>query len=150
MWAVLQSNVLERLPPQMRNGVAQSEPVADKSAEGWKRCIDALLDIRLLEDNWDGQGSPAPAHEIVDSALILAVLLRQKHVEPPQVTVQSVQGTVLMEWQWADTTTFEIDVIEPYVADVFLMVPGAEEAEYWQLRGAGATNRVDEAAGAGR
>ena len=97
-------------------------------------CIDTLLLIRLLEDNWDGQGSPAPTAEVVDSALILAVLLRQKHVKPPVVTVQSVAGSVLMEWQWPDKSSFEIDVLAPDVADIYFM-PAGEAVQYWQVAG---------------
>jgi hypothetical protein len=136
MWATLQSEVLARLPHYATNGKAATgakDNLARQSeAEGWKKCIDSLLRIRLLEDDWDGQGAEAPPAELVDSAMILAVLLRQHHIEPPSVTVQSVQGTVLMEWQWPDHTTLEIDVIEPNLADVFLHVP-AQPAQHWQL-----------------
>ena len=137
MWATLQPDVLAKFPQQMRNGVANTSPAAphlSADAEKWKKCIDSLLEIRLLEDDWDGQGSPAPAAEVVDSALILAVLLRQHHVVPPNFTVQSVQGSVILEWQRPDGTTFEIDVTEPDAADVFLMVPG-QPAQHWEIKG---------------
>ena len=138
MWATLQPEFLARLPEGMRNGVVPPVAIADEvrttEAEGWKSCIDALLDIRLLERDWDGQGTEAPPPEVVDSAIILAVLLRQKNVTPPDVTVQSVQGTVLMYWQWPDRTTLEIDVLESDLADVFLMVPD-HPVQHWQLRG---------------
>ena len=68
----------------------------------------------------------------MDSALILAVLLRQKHVQPPDVTVQSVQGSVLLNWQWADKTSFEIEVLAPDVADVYHM-PAGQPVQYWQV-----------------
>jgi hypothetical protein len=135
MWGTLQPDVLAQLPHYTMNGKApQTGDGKDHAseAEGWKKCIDSLLKIRLLENDWDGQGSEAPPPELVDSAIILAVLLRQKHIEPPSATVQSVQGTVLMEWQWPDHTTLEMDVIEPNLADVFLMIPG-RPAQHWQL-----------------
>jgi hypothetical protein len=136
MWRTLQVEVLDRLPHYAMNGKVRNVAGEDKAyvseAEGWKKCIDSLLQIRLLEDDWDGQGSEAPPPELVDSAIILAVLLRQKHVEPPCTTVQSVQGTVLLGWQWPDRTTLEIDVIEPNRADVFLMAPN-QQTQHWQL-----------------
>jgi hypothetical protein len=136
MWGTLQPDVLARLPHHTMNGKVHQKSDVEKDrafeAEGWKKCIDSLLKIRLLENDWDGQGSEAPPPELVDSAIILAVLLRQQHIEPPTTTVQSVQGTVLMEWQWPDQTTLEIDVIEPNLADVFLMVPN-QQAQHWQL-----------------
>ena len=140
MWATLQPETLAKLPREVLNGVSPAGHDAGKpslgasEADGWKRCIDALLEIRLLEDDWDGQGSPAPVPEVVDSALILAVLLRHKHVKPPGRTVQTVQGTVLFHWQWPDATMFEIDVTEPDVADVFLMAPN-RPCQHWQIGG---------------
>lgn len=135
MWGTLLPEVLVQLPHHPMNGEVYNSSFDDKNrvteAEGWN-CIDSLLRIRLLEDDWDGQGSEAPPPELVDSAIILAVLLRQKHIEPPTTTVQSVQGTVLLNWQWPHGTTLEIDVIEPYLADVFLMVPN-QPAQHWQL-----------------
>lgn len=137
MWTELQAADMARLPKQMLNGSVSPALELDNEsltieAEGWKQCIDNLLAIRLLEDDWDGQGSPAPAPELVDSAIILAVLLRQKHVKPPNVTVQTVQASVHFHWQWPDTTMLEIDVVEPYVADVYFM-PANRPCEHWQI-----------------
>ena len=136
MWATLQPEFLARLPEGMRNGVvppvAVTNEVRAAEAEGWKTCINAMLDIRLLERDWDGQGTEAPTPEVVDSTIILAVLLRQKHVKPPCHTVQSVQGSVNLHWQLPDDTVFDIDVIEPDVADVFLHRPD-HPCEYWRV-----------------
>jgi hypothetical protein len=123
MWATLEPDVLPKLPSAARNGVATGSAARVEAAD-WKRCIDTLLDIRLLEPDWDGQGSPAPAPEVVDSAIVLAVLLRQKHVIPPTETVQSVAGSVVLNWQWPDESSFEIDVLAPDTADVYLMPAG--------------------------
>jgi hypothetical protein len=135
MWATLEPEVLPKLPAAARNGVATGI-AARAEATDWKRCIDALLDIRLLEPDWDGQGAPAPAPEVVDSAIVLAVLLRQKHVIPPTETVQSVAGSVVLNWQWPDRSSFEIEVLAPDVADVYLM-PAGKPVQHWQIAGAG-------------
>jgi hypothetical protein len=135
MWATLEPEVLPKLPAAARNGVATGT-AARAEAGDWKRCIDALLDIRLLEPDWDGQGAPAPAPELVDSAIVLAVLLRQKNVIPPTETVQSVAGSVVLNWQWPDQSSFEIDVIAPDLADVYLM-PAGKPVQHWQISGTG-------------
>ena len=134
MWPEIKASIVERFPRQMLNGiVSPGKPGGwDPEAEGWKQCIDSLLNIRLLEDDWDGQGSPAPEAELVDSAIILAVLLRQQHVKPPALTVQDVQGCVNLHWEWPDGTTLDIDVMEPYRADVYLLAPDCP-IEEWQL-----------------
>ena len=93
------------------------------AAAAWNQRIDQLLAVRQLEDDWDGQGSPAPAVEVVDSALVLALLLRQAGVEPPTGVVQSVGGEVLFDWQSPDKYV-ELEVTGPYTADVFIHVPG--------------------------
>ncbi len=90
----------------------------------WSQQIDKLLAIRQLEDDWDGQGSPAPTVEVVDSALVLAILLRQDGVIPPTGIVQGVVGEVLFDWQSADGKYVEVEVTGPYEADVFIHQPG--------------------------
>lgn len=89
----------------------------------WDERIDQLLAIRLLDDDWDGQGSPAPAVEVVDSALVLALLLRRDGVDPPTGVVQGVGGEVVFDWQSADKYV-EVEVTGPYTADAFIHVPG--------------------------
>ncbi len=58
-------------------------PSRQQLADGWKKCFDSLLEIRELEDDWDGQGTQAPTPEVVDSAMILSVMLRQRGILPP-------------------------------------------------------------------
>jgi len=137
MWTTLKSELVNRFPTQSLNGAANGKPMVatleqTASADGWKRCIDNLLEIRLLEDDWDGQGTEAPTPELVDSAIILAVLLRQAYLAPPCRTVQSLNGGVILEWQWHDQTTFEIEVVEPFVADVYQLVCG-QPPQHWQV-----------------
>lgn len=146
MWATLTPDSIARLPSRMVNGVAP--PATDArvaEAAGWKKCIDALLDIRTLEDDWDGQGAPAPPPDVVDGAIVLAVMLRQRHVAPPDATVQGVNRNVTLHWQWADGTFFEIDVIEPGLADAYL-IPAGGPTQHWQLR-AGAADQAFSAGG---
>lgn len=98
---------------------------AAEQARCWDERIDQLLAIRQLEDDWDGQGTPAPTVEVVDSALVLALLLRRAGVEPPSSVVQGVNGDVLFYWwQSPDGKYVEVEVTDPYAADVFIQLPG--------------------------
>ena len=98
-------------------------PAIDR-ARSWDKRIDQLLAIRQLEDDWDGQGTPAPAVEVVDSALVLALLLRRDGIEAPTGVVQGVNGDVLFDWQSPGGKYVEVEVNGPYTADVFIQVPG--------------------------
>jgi hypothetical protein len=139
MWPALNAEVVSRFHRQSANGVAHVEKLLNSrgdaiNVEGWDSCIEKLLELRRYEDDWDGQGAEAPSPEAVDSAIILAVLLRQSGVEPPCRTVPIVNGAVVLEWQWPDVTTLEIEIAEPYLAEVFLMVPGIP-CEHWRIDG---------------
>jgi hypothetical protein len=134
------SEIITQFPRYSENSSANGMPPTSQrinraDAAKWKQCIDELLGIRLLESDWDGQGAEAPDAELVDSAIILAVFLQQRHFEPPTRTVPGVNGTAILEWQWSDGTTAEIEVSEPYSADVFVMVPGRPAAHLILNRG---------------
>jgi hypothetical protein len=116
-WPELRADDLRHFPLETgAGGSPVLHPSCRTAADGWKRCIDALLVIRELPDDWDGQGTAAPPTEVVDSATILAVMLRRGGVRPPTVTVQGLIGDVAFEWQWADQTTLTLDVDEPFSA----------------------------------
>jgi hypothetical protein len=88
----------------------------------WSERIDELLDIRRMEDDWDGMGAPAPTLPLVDSALLLAQLLRQNKYVPPCRIVAGVTGTVIFEWQ-SDGIYSELEVTGPRRAEGIRMAP---------------------------
>jgi hypothetical protein len=97
--------------------------------ESWSERLDDLLDIRCLEDDWDGLGARAPSLALVDSAIQLAQELRQLGCISPSRIVPGVNGTVLFEWQ-ADGVYWEIEVLRPYYAEAVKMTTG-EPPEHW-------------------
>ena len=117
-WPVLTDEMLRHFPSHSGNGELPSvlDPTCRTTGEGWKKSIDALLAIRELEDDWDGQGAPTPTAEVVDSAMILAVQLRRCGIRPPTTTLQGVAGEVFFEWQWPDSTTLTLEVEAPFEA----------------------------------
>ena len=114
------------------------EPAAllvERSASpiSWTAIIDDLLALRLLEDDWDGQGAKAPSTALVDSAIVLSQLFRRQGCLAPSRVVAGVNGTVILEWQ-ADESYFEIEVTTPYEARATRMTPG-QPSEEWDLSG---------------
>jgi hypothetical protein len=84
--------------------------------ESWATRIDDLLRVRVLEDDWDGQGSPAPDPALVDGSIRLAVLLRDAGCTPPDFAIAGSGGTVLFEWH-TPLGYLEIEVESPTVAE---------------------------------
>jgi hypothetical protein len=101
--------------------------------DAWEARIHDLLKIRSLEDDWDGAGAVAPPPDLVDSAIILAQILRDRGYDAPSRIVPGVNGTVLFEWQH-DGIYEELEVTEPLLAEVMQIVPG-QPAEHWILSG---------------
>lgn len=91
----------------------------------WKEVIDELLAIRCLPDDWDGQGSPAPATVLVDRAIALACNLRARGIGAPHRAIAGVSGTVFFEWHDHDGYR-EIEVSSPDRADYTLIRKGSE------------------------
>lgn len=68
--------------------------------------IDALTELVLLRDDWDGYGAPPIDHESVNAALRF-LSLAANHVTPPPAVIATGMGTVQLEWRDGDV---EIDV----------------------------------------
>jgi hypothetical protein len=78
----------------------------------WGKAFDELLSFRLLEDDWDGDGTLAPKHEVVDTALNIALQLRSLETTTPDFVIVGVNSTIFFEWHY-DTFVYEIEVISP-------------------------------------
>jgi hypothetical protein len=72
----------------------------DISPDLWDKCIRALLEIRNYQDDWDGEGSKAPAAPNVDTAIIWARYMQETApwTPPPQV-VPGTGGEVILAWK---------------------------------------------------
>lgn len=96
----------------------------------WSERIDQLLAIRQLEDDWDGQGTPAPATDVVDSALILALLLRHEGIAAPNLVTQGLSGEVHFDWLPGEGKYVELQVIAPRQAVVYVHAPGRPTRQF--------------------
>ena len=91
----------------------------------WSERIDDLLGIRQLEDDWDGQGAPAPTSDVVDSALVLALLLKKEGIAPPKLVTQGPAGGIHFDWLPGGGKYVELRVMRPYQAEMIIHVPGS-------------------------
>ncbi len=113
-------------------GDARRAANADDDANPWCERIQTILQMQELADDWDGFGAKAPSPELLESAVGLADLLRQRGVEPPQVVVAGVDGSVSFEWQDARGFYAEIEIVRPYFAEVMVLEPG-KSPQHWTL-----------------
>jgi len=127
MWNTLEPEIVARLPRPADANQAASEAGGTTLANDvvkWKTTIDKLLEIRLLEDDFDGQGSLAPPDGLVDSAMILAIMLRQLGARAPDWTIATLNESVLLQWDWPSGASLEVEVLQPNLAEVFVHEPG--------------------------
>ena len=119
------SPVRSKLQMNLTSGLNEDALLADRlrRSDPWDHRIQDLQALSDLGDDWDGQGALAPSAELVDSAIKLAWLLRQKGDSAPGRVAPGVNGTIILEWQ--ENGEFrEIEVIRPFYAEVMRVVPG--------------------------
>lgn len=121
-WATRGPIVRESVDIPRAEGTARRDTAADHLV--WVERIDQLLAIRQLEDDWDGQGTAAPATAVVDSALILALLLRQDGIAGPNLVTQGLGGEVHFDWLTGDGKYIELQVTAPQTAFIYVHSPG--------------------------
>lgn len=102
---------------------ATIETDSDGENAKWSAWIDELLAIRQLEDDWDGQGAPAPATDVVDSSLILALLLRREGIAAPNLVTQGLSGGVHFDWLPGGGKYVELRVTKPAFAEILVHEP---------------------------
>ncbi len=103
---------------------AVGESLRNANDSIWSDRIDDLLGIRQMEDDWDGQGAPAPTSEVVDSALVLALLLKKEGIAPPKLVTQGPSGGVHFDWLPGGGKYIELRVLRPYQAEMIVHIPG--------------------------
>ncbi|HYV34791.1 MAG TPA: hypothetical protein VE988_03745 [Gemmataceae bacterium] len=103
-----------------------------KGADSWQPIIQQIAKFQDLGDGWDGLEATAPSRELVDSAIGLARLLAAKGMAAPCRVAPGLMGSVLMEWQDANGSYTEVEIVRPFFADVMLIEPG-KPAQHWTL-----------------
>ena len=88
----LETSLPEEIRPP-REDLARSTDAA-----GWDSAIDELLTFRTLPNDWDGEGTDAPAPELVDAAICWAKEFKAGGIAPPDRVHVSVNATIYFEW----------------------------------------------------
>lgn len=78
--------------------------------------IDELLRIRMLEDDWDGEGAEAPHPNLIHAAIKLAQDLAASGFPPAERVIASVNGTIYFEWH-TPLGYEEIEILSPLDAE---------------------------------
>ena len=121
--------------PEGAEGNGMATPRAERKpgdAGAWEGSVHKLDTFRQLENDWDGLGAKAPSRDLLASAIGLAHVLNEQGVQPPQAVVVGLDGSVIFEWQDADGTFAEVEIVRPYYAEVMLLEPG-RPAKHWTL-----------------
>jgi hypothetical protein len=117
--------------PARLHGV-NGEHKAIPNAGLWEPAVQAMAAFQYLGDDWDGQGARAPSEEVLQSAIGLAYTLHKQGVDPPSRVVPGPEGSVIFEWQDAEGTYTEVEIVAWLVAEVMLIEPG-QLAKHWTL-----------------
>jgi hypothetical protein len=83
----------------------------------WDQVISKLISFRGLNDDWDGEGSPAPKTELVDWIVSHALNFWRYEYAVPSRIIVTVDGTIALEWrepQGISGVEISSDCIEMY------------------------------------
>ena len=116
--------------------VASPLPTASVAPDPWRPLVDNLLRIRLLKDDWDGQGAAMPNPVNVDHVLKwLGQMRAYPRAIPPARAIPGVAGEIYLEWQ--DTgMTLTAEVADPGKIEWTLAVLGRPRRHWvtdWNL-----------------
>lgn len=95
--------------------------VLDRRPRGWVDVFNELERLKTLEEDWDGEGSSPPEHDVVNEAVLVARSLEQGKAIPPHRVHASVNGTVYFEWY-----------LPRWYAELEVVGPGEVEVRYSQ------------------
>jgi hypothetical protein len=99
---------------------------------GWSRIIHELQRIRTLEDDWDGEGTAAPAPDLMAWATNLAKALMDQDRPVPDRVHAGVNATVYFEWH-TPIGYREIEVVSPAEAECRFVRAGSDTTEVVRL-----------------
>ena len=111
---------------------AKSKCPSPEHTQGWDEIRDELLRIRLLEDDWDAEGAPAPEVSVVDGAIRFAIDMDGLDFPPPQRTHLGVNGTIYFEWHSSEGYR-EFEVYGPRRAESRFVRKGSDSAEVFEI-----------------
>lgn len=82
-------------------------------------------------DDWDGEGSPRPTEELV----LATQSLLKTVATPPNDIYPTINGNIIVEWQYPDGGIYRIEVDGPNEGETMLTrpdLPAQFERIFWQ------------------
>ncbi len=107
---------------QMTSGASRATVFSNQAADewiddAWDNAIDELRSFRGLKDDWDGEGSLAPPHDLIEMAIGLAARFRDISHPAPLRCVAGVNGTISFELGGEPFT--EIEIVSATVGEMY-------------------------------
>lgn len=114
------------------------EPFSD---ETWDEVIKTTGELKLLQANWDGEGSDAPNHDSIDAMVRFLNALRNRRIAPPGAVYAHAVGQVFADWHigWepgkVDWKLVSVEVIhcKPNVAEVLVSYGPSKPSEFGDI-----------------
>lgn len=89
-----------------------------------------MIELKSLQDNWDGEGAEAPKLELINIAITLLGFI-QHTLPPPTRITPSQTGNIVLEWQFKDSTYLEVEIVDPFHIECMLEVPSLP-TRHWE------------------
>ena len=86
--------------------------IVQGARSSWDHVVRGLCHLRLLQDNWDGEGSRAPSLATVRRAVRTAELLASHSYPAPTTATATRAGGILITWE-DDPVYREIEIVGP-------------------------------------
>jgi hypothetical protein len=125
--AAVDDQVKMYLPMAFRTGGVYFTSDYTTDETEWQDRIAEIEAMYSLEDDWDGEGSPAPATELVAAAVWFAKDLQANNETPPDRVVPGVDGTILFEWHTPQGYR-EVELETPMTAENRWIEKGSRKA----------------------
>jgi hypothetical protein len=112
-------------------GLGLTGTLAGRACDPWERCVRELQALFGLQDDWDGEGSAAPAPANVETAVRLLQLASRFGEFPPPQVVPGGNGEVILAWR-DDPVYLEAEVVTPGRIEWMLAAPG-QQTKHWAM-----------------
>ena len=91
----------------------------------WGQVTQALVAMRSLNDDWDGEGSEAPRLPAITMAVQVAGVLEAHGAPVPTTATATRSGGILFGWEH-EADYKEIEVVGPHRVEWMVIDPGSQ------------------------
>ena len=94
-----------------------------RTIDEWPRQLSRIAKLKLLKDNWDGEGAIAPSRELLQSLAHLLRIHQENGYPAPSRIVPTVDGIIAIEWQMPPRFA-SLEIARPYEGEWLIEQPG--------------------------